>query len=208
VSAAAPSTTGIIDDDVVIPWCAATGAIQIQSNAADLLTETTGAAILTSTNFAAAFGTAGSADSQVMSVQGVASMTPLLSRPVGFATGGGAAIVAVSDNSDNEDEHAVCTADCTIYSVTAFNHAATTAFLRCEMDTAGNTTPGSETASSNEPNLEIPGATTGAGVTINFGAIGVAYTTALTCWVVTEEAATGTTDVGENDVRVMWVRAQ
>lgn len=34
--------------------------------------------LLTSSNFAAAFGTAGSADSQVMSVQGIASMTPLL----------------------------------------------------------------------------------------------------------------------------------
>lgn len=37
-----------------------------------------GAGLLTSTVFNAAFGTAGSADSQVMSVQGIASMTPLL----------------------------------------------------------------------------------------------------------------------------------
>lgn len=33
--------------------------------------------LLTSTNFAAAFGTAGTADAQVMSVQGIASMTPV-----------------------------------------------------------------------------------------------------------------------------------
>lgn len=40
--------------------------------------------LLTTTAFNAAFGTAGSADSQVMSVQGIASMTPLL---VGDGTG-------------------------------------------------------------------------------------------------------------------------
>jgi hypothetical protein len=39
-------------------------------------TNTTG--LLTSANFAAAFGTAGTADTQVMSIQGIASMTPLL----------------------------------------------------------------------------------------------------------------------------------
>lgn len=59
--------------------------LDVQSGGADLLTETTGAAILTSANFAAAFGTAGSADTQVMSVQGIASMTPILSNP-GTAT--------------------------------------------------------------------------------------------------------------------------
>lgn len=40
-------------------------------------TEATLANTLTSANFAAAFGTAGSADSQVMSIQGIASMTPV-----------------------------------------------------------------------------------------------------------------------------------
>ncbi len=38
-------------------------------------------ALLTSTNFSDAFGTAGTADSQVMSVQGIASMTPILTNP-------------------------------------------------------------------------------------------------------------------------------
>jgi hypothetical protein len=55
--------------------------LDVQSGGADLATEATAAAILTSTNFAAAFGTAGTADTQVMSVQGIASMTPLLVNP-------------------------------------------------------------------------------------------------------------------------------
>ena len=47
-------------------------------------TEATLGGVLTSSNFAAAFGTAGTADTQVMSVQGIASMTPLI---VGDGTG-------------------------------------------------------------------------------------------------------------------------
>lgn len=129
--------------------------------------------------------------------------------PSGYATGGGSPLMVISDNTDNEDEHAVCTGDCTIYSVTAFNHTAASAFLRCEADTAANTTPGSETASANEPDLEIPSNTTQAGgYTISFGVNGISYATALTCWIVSEEAATGTTDVAQNDVRVLWNRVQ
>lgn len=55
--------------------------LDVQSGGADLATEATLTNMLTSANFAAAFGTAGSADSQVMSVQGVGSMTPLLVNP-------------------------------------------------------------------------------------------------------------------------------
>lgn len=42
-------------------------------------------ALLTSADFAAAFGTAGSADSQVMSIQGIASMTPVIVADGGSA---------------------------------------------------------------------------------------------------------------------------
>jgi hypothetical protein len=127
--------------------------------------------------------------------------------PSGYATGGAAPIRIISDASDNDDETAVCTADCTVYSIAAFNHAATTAFLRCEADTAGNTTPGSETASAGEFDLEIPGATTGAGMVVTFP-MGVSYTTALTCWLATGEAVTDATDPGDADVRVFITRVQ
>lgn len=122
-------------------------------------------------------------------------------------TTAGSPLMVISDNTDNDDEHAVCTSDCTIFSVTAFNHTAASAFLRCENDTAANTTPGSETASANELDLEIPASTTGSGFHLNFGG-GIAYSTALTCWIVSDEAATGTTDVAQNDVRVLWNRVQ
>lgn len=55
--------------------------LDVQSGGADLATEATLGGVLTSTNFAAAFGTAGTADTQVMSIQGIASMTPILANP-------------------------------------------------------------------------------------------------------------------------------
>lgn len=131
----------------------------------------------------------------------------LRTAPMASATGGATGVNMLSDASDNEDETAICTAECTVYNIIAFNHTASSAFLRCEMDTAGNTTPGSETASSGEPDLEIPASTTGAGFALSFP-VGVTYTTALTCWIVSDEASSGTTDVAANDVRVLFVRKQ
>ena len=83
--AAAFGTAGSADSQVMSVQGIASGTaltvsatnLDVQSGGADLLTQTTGALILTSSDFAAAFGTAGSADSQVLSVQGVASMTAL-----------------------------------------------------------------------------------------------------------------------------------
>lgn len=74
-----------IDTNGAIAAVVSASNLDVQSGGADLATEATAAAILTSTNFAAAFGTAGTADTQVMSVQGIASMTPLLVNP-GTAT--------------------------------------------------------------------------------------------------------------------------
>lgn len=57
---------------VAVPVSAA--ALPLPTGAA---TEATLAGVLTSANFAAAFGTAGTPDAQVVSVQGIASMTPV-----------------------------------------------------------------------------------------------------------------------------------
>jgi len=77
------NSDAIFADTTTIAGAVAAGQMQV-----DIVAD--GADLLTNTNFAAAFGTAGAADSQVMSVQGVASMTPLSvteSSPIsGFAT--------------------------------------------------------------------------------------------------------------------------
>ncbi len=131
----------------------------------------------------------------------------LRTTPSGYATGGGVPITMKSDNTNNDDETAVCTGPCTVYSITAFNHAAAAAFFRCENDTTGNTTPGSETAGDGEPNFEIPGATTGAGFTVSFP-VGISFSTALTCWIATGEADTDATDAATDDVTVLVSRVQ
>lgn len=66
------SLLGTIDSDTSLLAGAVSGSslqVDIVSDSADLLTNT---------SFNSAFGTAGSADSQVLSVQGITSMTPLL----------------------------------------------------------------------------------------------------------------------------------
>jgi hypothetical protein len=92
VSAAAPSTTGVVDNDFVPLWVAGTGALNVvfpsaQSTSAaqsgswtvtaNAGTDLNTSALLTTTAFNSAFGTAGTADTQVATVQGIASMTPL-----------------------------------------------------------------------------------------------------------------------------------
>lgn len=131
----------------------------------------------------------------------------LRTAPSGYATGGAVPVTILSDNTNNDDETAICTGPCTVYSITAFNHAATPAYLRCENDTAANTTPGSETAGDGEPDFAIPGNTAASGFTVNFP-VGISYATALTCWIATGEAPTDATDAGEHDVRVLFSRVQ
>jgi hypothetical protein len=117
---------------------------------------------------------------------------------------GGADVVTRNSAGTTEDEHAVCTGPCTVYSITATNHNAAIAFLRCENDTAANTTPGSETV---ELDLAIPGSATGAGITFSFP-VGATFSTALTCWVVTGEADTDVAEVAANDVKLLYTRKQ
>ncbi len=130
----------------------------------------------------------------------------LLVQPVG-GVNGGTPVQMLSDNTNNDDLTAICTGPCTVYSITAFNHAAAQVFLSCENDTTGNTAPGSETAAAGEPRLEIPGSTTGAGLTIAFP-IGSSYGTALSCWLHTGEAESDATDPATDDVRVLFTIKQ
>jgi hypothetical protein len=114
---------------------------------------------------------------------------------------GGATGVTYNSAGATEDKHAVCTGPCTLYSLAATNHNAAIAFLRCENDTAANTTPGSETV---EFDLAIPGSATGAGVAPPLPSMGIAFSTALTCWVVTGEAQSDVAEVAANDVKLFY----
>jgi hypothetical protein len=99
-----------------------------------------------------------------------------------------------------EDEHAVKASAGVLYSITTTNTNAAARYLRCENDTAANTTPGSETV---ELDLAIPGATTGAGFTTTFPK-GWAFSTALTCWVVTGAADSDVAEVAANEIKIFY----
>lgn len=164
----------------------------------------------TTQTLAAGFVAESTTDTLADGTVGAAVMTLsrfLRTTPSGYSTGGGVPVVMLSDNTDNDDETAICTGPCTVYSIIATNHAAAQAYLRCENDTAANTTPGSETRSDGEFDIEIPGNTAGAGYAISFP-VGVSYATALTCWLATGEASSDATDPGQDDVRVVFSRVQ
>lgn len=173
--------------------------LDVQSGGADLATEATLGGVLTSSNYAAAFGTAGSADTQVMSVQGIASMTPLSMYDTANTTGGADSLSYISAGS-TEDEHAVKATAGTLFSVTATNTNAAVRYLKCENDTAANTAPGTDTP---ELRIAIPGATTGAGFTTTFPK-GWTFSTALTCWIVTGAADSDVAEVAANELMVFY----
>lgn len=113
---------------------------------------------------------------------------------------GGADGLKYTSAGSTEDEHAVKTSAGILYSITATNTNAAARYLRCENDTAGNTSPGSETP---ELDLAIPGATTGAGITFSFP-VGFQFSTALTCWLVTGAADTDVAEVAANEIKVFY----
>lgn len=218
-------------------------------------------ALLTTSAHDAAFGTAGSADAQVRTVQGIASMTPLQvqSNSASLATEasvdglegglGGASDAAATAGSTGsvtaklrlmtsqldtistavaaiqtatqlidddqtgasgysyisvgttEDEHAVKASAGRLFSITATNTNAAVRYLKCENDTAANTAPGTDTP---ELRIAIPGATTGAGFTANFGPAGFAFSNALTCWLVTGAADNDVAEVAANEIMVFY----
>lgn len=238
-----------------------TGTNSIGQVTANAGTNLNTSALLTTSAHDAAFGTAGSADAQVRTVQGIASMTPLQvqSNSANLATeasvdglegGLGAAADAaatagstgsvtaklrlmtsqldtISTNlsslltssqlvdddqtgasvhyrtsaGSTEDEHEVKGSAGRLFSITATNTNAAVRYLRCANQVIGSTTPGTTTVFLG---LAIPGATTGAGFTTNFGPSGIAFSTGLTCWLVTGAADTDVAEVAANEIKVIY----
>lgn len=112
-------------------------------------------------------------------------------------TSGGATPVAHISVGSSEDEHAVCTGPCNVYSITVTNTNAATRYLKCENDTTGNTAPGSETP---EFRIAVP-ATGGASLTYPVGKF---FSTALTCWLVTGAADSDVAEVSANELMVNY----
>lgn len=113
----------------------------------------------------------------------------------------GASVHYRTSAGSTEDEHEVKGSAGRLFSITATNTNAAVRYLRCANQVIGSTTPGTTTVFLG---LAIPGATTGAGFTTSFGPSGVAFSTGLTCWLVTGAADTDVAEVAANEIKVIY----
>lgn len=100
-----------------------------------------------------------------------------------------------------EDEHEVKGSAGRLFAINVTNTNAAARYLRCANQVAASTTPGTTTV---WYGMAIPGNTTGAGYTANFGPSGVAFSTGLTCWLVTGAAETDVAEVAANEINVNY----
>lgn len=115
-------------------------------------------------------------------------------------TVGGASYSSRISAGSTEDEHAVCTAACTLYSISATNVNAAVRYLKCFDNVAASTTPGTSTPIFR---MAIPGAATGGGFSITYP-VGISFTTGLTCWIVTGAADSDVAEVAANELMVNY----
>lgn len=100
-----------------------------------------------------------------------------------------------------EDEHEIKGSAGRLFSIHVTNTNAAARYLRCANQVIGSTTPGTTTVWFG---MAIPAATTGAGFTTTFGPAGVAFSTGLTCWLVTGAAETDVAEVAANEINVNY----
>jgi hypothetical protein len=101
-----------------------------------------------------------------------------------------------------EDEHEVKGSAGRLFAINVTNTNAAVRYLRCANQVIGSTTPGTTTVFYG---MAIPAATTGGGYTTSFGPKGVAFSTGLTCWLVTGAAETDVAEVAANEINVNYV---
>lgn len=97
-----------------------------------------------------------------------------------------------------EDEHAVSLVPGLLYSITVSNANAAVRYLKCENDTVAGTAPGTDT-----PEFRIAVPANGIPVHISWER-GWIFSTALTCWMVTEGTDAGVTEVAANELMVFY----
>lgn len=110
----------------------------------------------------------------------------------------GASINYRTSVGTTEDETEIKATAGRLLGIQITNTNAAVRYFRCANLTAANTTPGTSTVFYG---IAIPGATTGAGIVANFGPAGIAFSTALTCWVVTGVADTDVDEVAANEIK-------
>lgn len=114
------------------------------------------------------------------------------------ATANGADSLKYTSAGTTEDEHQVKATAGLLYSITATNTNAAARYLRCANLTAANAAPGTST-----PIIDLAIAAAANSVTATFP-VGLTFSTALTCWLVTGAADTDVTEVAANELKVLY----
>lgn len=115
-------------------------------------------------------------------------------------TVGGSSILSWISAGSTEDEHAVCTAACTLYSIAATNTNAAVRYLKCFNNVAASTTPGTSTP---VLRLALPSTLAGGPAVFPFP-VGVSFASGLTCWLVTGAADSDVAEVAANELMVNY----
>jgi len=215
-SAAAPADVSA-DNDAVRAWFLRNGAQAIQSTFAGVLATTgagnTGTGVqrvieATDSQLSAGVGATGDAAA-------TAGSTGSLNAKLRFMTSQLADILTALQLIDNdqtgaslhhrisqgstEDEHEVKGSAGRLFAINATNTNAAVRYLRCANQVIGSTTPGTTTVFYG---MALPA---GGGIGVSFGSKGIAFSTGLTCWLVTGAAETDVAEVAANEINVNYV---
>lgn len=217
-SAAAPTDVSA-DGDAVRAWYLRNGARAIQSTFAGVLATTgagnTGTGVqrvieATDSQLSAGVGATGDAAATAGSTGSITAKLRLMTSQLDAIQ---TAVQLIDDDQTGasmhhrvsagttEDEHEVKGSAGRLFAINVTNTNAAARYLRCANQVAASTTPGTTTV---WYGMAIPGNTTGAGYTANFGPSGVAFSTGLTCWLVTGAAETDVAEVAANEINVNY----
>lgn len=217
-SAAAPTDVSA-DTDAVRAWCLRNGARAVQLTLSGVLASAgagnTGTGVLrvieaTDSQLSAGVGATGDAAATAGSTGSINAKLRLMSSQLDAIQ---TAVQLIDDDQTGasmyhrisvgttEDEHEIKGSAGRLFSINVTNTNAAARYLRCANQVAASTTPGTTTV---WYGMAIPAATTGAGYTANFGPSGVAFSTGLTCWLVTGAAETDVAEVAANEINVNY----
>lgn len=218
-SAAAPSDVSA-DNDAVRAWFLRNGAQAIQSTFAGVLATTgagnTGTGVqrvieATDSQLSAGVGATGDAAATAGSTGSLNAKQRLMTSQLDAIK----TAVELIDNDQTggtlshyisvgttEDEHQVKGSAGRLFAINVTNTNAAVRYLRCANQVAASTTPGTTSVFYG---MAIPGSTTGAGFGVAFGPKGIAFSTGLTCWLVTGAAETDVAEVAANEINVNYV---
>jgi len=108
--------------------------------------------------------------------------------------------LSITSAGSTEDEHQVKASGGALFSITATNTNAAARYIRCANVTLTNTIPGTTTP---WLDLAIPPTTTG-GASVAIFPMGAAFSSGLTCWLVTGAAQSDVVEVAANEIKVFY----